>query len=81
MKNEMTCEAPATAKRGFGPLTCPCCGVETESIRIDLSDMTADEALHCHECGATFSLDTIRGVIASWSRVLAWLDSAPILPE
>ncbi len=65
-------EPTPAVKRGFA-LACILCGQEC-SISLDLDNL---HTFNCPECEQTFSLDDVRGTIAAWQRVLAWVDSAP----
>jgi hypothetical protein len=65
--------AAAKAAKGL-LLPCPLCGEQGASISLYLDDM---DTCHCRDCDNEFSLDTVRDLLAKWSRVLAWADSAP----
>lgn len=62
-----------TGARGFGYLPCPRC-LATGMVRLDLSDL---DTCACTECDEEFTLADVRGLIAAWAPVLAWIDSAP----
>lgn len=66
-------QATAKVERGFGELTCPCCGQDC-GIQLNLSDL---DTCSCPECSEEFSLDTVREMLAKWQRVLAWVDACP----
>jgi transcription elongation factor Elf1 len=70
----------AVKPRGFGNLPCIHCGEEAV-VSIDLNDFTGEEALRCNECEATYSLESVKGVMAKWAPVLAWLETAPVIEE
>jgi len=55
---------------------CPCCGEEIANISVNLYALDGD-AFTCHECGADFTIDTVRTLIARWTKLLAWLDTVP----
>lgn len=61
--------------RGFGHLPCPKCGEEA-IVQIDLDDLNTCK---CGECEEEFTTEDVRNLIAKWSSVLAWIDTAPIL--
>jgi uncharacterized protein (DUF983 family) len=63
-------------KRGFKGAICPKCG--EESIQVSLADVSV---FYCSECQDEILLDDIRALIAGWTPVLAWLDTAPVCPE
>lgn len=58
--------------RGF---TVPClrCG-DTGCVRVSLDDVSR---FTCSSCDADYSTDDVRDILASWNKVLTWLDSAP----
>lgn len=62
-----------TTARGT-QLPCPCCGERSANIDLHLADAT----FGCTECGADFTADDVRHLIARWARVLAWLDALPV---
>lgn len=67
--------ATATQKKvtkGF-KVRCPYCGVEdTLSVRLD--DV---HAMTCSDCSSDVTPEDIRETIEAWSKLLAWLDTAP----
>jgi hypothetical protein len=65
-------EAPAV-KRGV-LLPCPCCGQEEATITVSLAD---GDTLYCEDCSTSFSLDLVRGFVAKWSRMVAYIESMP----
>jgi hypothetical protein len=67
---------PTPAKRGFGALTCPCCGEEGR-ITLDLDEVTGDQAFTCPGCENTFGVAVVRVMITRWQRVLDWIDACP----
>jgi transcription elongation factor Elf1 len=67
--------------RGFGPLPCPRCGDNEVCISIDLDNFDEEQSLCCAQCEAKFGLGEVRQLIQKWSRVLEWLDTAPVLEE
>ncbi len=69
---EPTTETIKTSKGLYLP--CPCCGEEEASINLCLADM---ESFKCVECDGEFTLEYIHTFIAKWSRVAAWIESAP----
>jgi transcription elongation factor Elf1 len=73
----LTAPAPTTTPRGFGNLPCPKCGEEAV-VTLRLDSFEEDDACKCMSCDAEFSLADVRDLIAKWSRVLAWLESAPM---
>jgi hypothetical protein len=68
--------AAAPVARGFADLDCPCCGAQG-GITVHLGSL---DEFHCGECDADFDAETVRNLIARWTRVLAWIDLAPVLP-
>ncbi len=74
---------PATAPTCTKPLKiqppCPCCGENIANVSVQLWDLDGESAIHCHECDAEFSLDSIRELVGKWSVLLHWLDSAPTI--
>ena len=60
-------------------LPCPKCGEENASIAVHLWTLDDETAVNffCHECEAEISLQEVRGLIARWSRLLDWLETAP----
>ncbi len=61
-------------QRGFS-VRCLHCGQE-ESIRIDAHDL---HNFTCSSCDAEFTADDVREELARWGKLLAWLDTSPIL--
>lgn len=70
----LTLATTAAVQRGFGALPCILCGEEA-ALSVDLDDCTT---FRCPECENEFTADDVRTHLASWSRVLNWLDSAPV---
>jgi uncharacterized protein (DUF983 family) len=68
-------EAMATMKtvRGFKNIICPRC-MEEGGITMDAADV---HAFHCRECDEDIEADAVRDLIAGWTKLLAWLDTAP----
>jgi len=46
-------------------------------ITVNLGDIDLNDGLHCEECSEDFGTDTIREMLAGWTKCLAWLDAAP----
>jgi uncharacterized protein (DUF983 family) len=67
--------ASKTAK-GF-TTRCPECGVE-DTLRIDVADV---HSLSCSSCDAELTAADLRHIIAGWTKLLAWLDTAPVVGE
>jgi hypothetical protein len=62
----------ADDRRGFPGLRCLKCG-EEDTVRVNVADM----GLTCSSCDEGFSVAEVRDMMASWTRVLAWIDQAP----
>lgn len=68
-------EKSAPVRCGFPGLTCPLCAQKDDAvIALQLDDC---ETFHCFGCDADFAVDDVREMIASWQKVLAWIDPAP----
>ncbi|HVS40140.1 MAG TPA: hypothetical protein VMS17_31570 [Gemmataceae bacterium] len=65
--------------RGF-LLPCLRCG-ELGALTLRLDSMTEDDAIHCPECDADYSLSDAQETVAAWSALLAWVQLAPPLRE
>lgn len=63
-------EAPIT--RGFA-VPCLHCG-EAGYVRVSLDDVSQ---FSCGNCDADYTADDVRSTLATWTKLLAWLDSAP----
>jgi hypothetical protein len=63
----------AAVGTGFGCLPCPKCG-EAGYVTVHLYDL---QTFECQECGDEFTIEEIRGLVESWTRVLAWIDAVP----
>lgn len=61
-----------TTTRGFA-VACPDCG-EKGTLRVDLNDTSS---LSCWSCETEFTTEYVRDLLATWTNVLAWLESAP----
>jgi hypothetical protein len=61
-------------------LPCPCCGVQEASIEVKLYDLDGD-AFRCCECSAEFSVACVRDLIRRWTKLLAWVETAPAFGE
>lgn len=65
-------------------LPCPRCGEPESPVSINLNSLGGDgegfEAT-CTDCGEEFDLNEIRGIIAKWAPVLAWIDTLPNFVE
>lgn len=59
-------------QRGFA-VRCLFCGQE-ESIQIDAHDL---DSLHCSSCDEGFTPNDVRAEIGKWTKLLAWLETAP----
>ena len=68
--------APVQVTRGFS-VPCLKCG-ETGSVRVALDDVSV---FTCSSCDTEFTADEVRDAMASWSKLLRWLDTAPPLAE
>lgn len=64
-------------KRGFGTLPCILCGADC-SISLDLDDC---DTFRCGECEETFTASDVRNMLQMWGKVLAWVETAPELPQ
>ena len=59
-------------------LPCPCCGEEQANMSLELYALDDDEAqFTCHCCNENFGRRRVRAMIEQWTKVLAWIDSAP----
>lgn len=78
----MTDQKPAPeckpVRRGFGPLPCLLCGEADASVSLDIADM---QTVKCNACDGETTIDDIRETLATWRRVIDWVDQAPELPE
>lgn len=70
----------AKVRRGFKLDRCPMCGADSDDtvITVDLSDV-AQFRCTANEC--EFTADDVRKLMAQWQAVLAWVESAPVMPE
>ncbi len=68
----MATATDTTTTKGFTH-RCPKCGAE-DSLRLDLADL---RAMTCKECDDELGPDDIRAIIAGWTRVLRWIETAP----
>jgi hypothetical protein len=66
--------AKQPAQKGFPGLRCPLCGTAEYTQTLDLDDL---DGLHCAGCGEDYTVDDVRELLASWQRVLEWIDTAP----
>jgi transcription elongation factor Elf1 len=66
-------DPPEHSTRGM-TLPCPHCGEEQAVISLNLADM---DSFTCQECNAEFDTDSVRNLIAKWTRILAWIGTAP----
>lgn len=69
-------EAP-TVRKGFPGIRCPLCGSDDVQT-ISLDDL---ETCHCAGCEEDYTLDDVRQLVAAWGKVLAWVESAPMIAE
>lgn len=67
-----TTDGKAT-RRGFS-VTCPNCNEIGVYVKVD--DMT----LGCTECDEEINPADVRALIGEWTRLLAWVESAPARP-
>jgi hypothetical protein len=60
-------------------LPCPLCGEADAAIALNLAtlDDTAGDNFTCKVCDVDFSIDTVRQLMARWSKVLSWIETAP----
>lgn len=65
--------ASATTKaiKTFEGLRCPSCG-EIDCLSVKLETL----AVCCNECNEEVSRSEVDAMIATWTRLFAWLDSA-----
>jgi hypothetical protein len=75
-----TATAPSDQRRGFPGLRCSCGGEEGQ-MSISLDEPTGSEAIRCGSCDNAFSVADVRAVMATWSRVIGWVEAAPLVPE
>lgn len=61
-------------RRGFR-VDCIHCG-ERGTVSVDLGNMSE---FKCSSCDGTWTADDVRKLIAEWSAVLAWTETAPVL--
>jgi uncharacterized protein (DUF983 family) len=61
-----------TTTRGFS-VSCPKCN-ESGTITINAADVSE---LHCTSCDEEITADDVREIIKGWTKLLAWLDTAP----
>jgi len=59
-------------RRGF-QVHCPYCG-EEGSLRMQVDDL---HELTCGNCDTEFNATMVRGIIAGWQALLAWIETAP----
>ena len=71
-------EATPAARRGFAGIRCPLCGSADDVQSLDLDDLST---FRCGGCDEQYSLDDVRQLVASWQRVLTWIDAAPVVEE
>lgn len=71
-------QAAKPLERGFPSLPCVLCGNADGNVTVSLDDVSQ---FNCKECGGDFDAPTVRGHIALWQRVLAWIDTAPATNE
>lgn len=62
-----------TTARGI-QLPCPRCGEPDANLLLHLVD---GESFTCQECDEEFTAADVRGLLARWAPVLAWLDKMP----
>jgi uncharacterized protein (DUF983 family) len=62
--------------RGFAT-RCPECG-EENTLRIDVADV---HSLSCSSCDAELTAADLRHIVAGWTKLLVWLDTAPVVAE
>ena len=70
---------PVAVRRGF-PLPCLKCG-EQAALTLRLDALDEDDAIHCPECEADYSLADVRWTLGAWQALLNWCDAAPKLEE
>lgn len=59
-------------------LPCPMCGEQEAGIKLYLAGLDDDDAqFTCAECEGEFGRNQIKEFIRKWSKLLAWMDSAP----
>ena len=61
-----------STRRGFSGLACIKCG-EADAIRVNVADMT----FGCSSCDDEFDAEAVREHLASWARVLDWIELSP----
>lgn len=64
-------------KRGFGKLVCLKCSEATCHL-LDVEDFSI---VRCMGCEEEYDLAEVRDLIAGWSRLLAFIDTAPVVAE
>lgn len=64
-------------------LCCPKCGDQEAGISVQLHSLgdAATDAFFCGSCEETFGTDDIEAFIAKWSKVVAWVKTAPQFEE
>lgn len=65
-----------TKTRGI-TVCCPKCN-EPGTITVNVGDVSE---LHCTSCDEEITADDVRAIIRGWSKLLAWLDTAPELED
>jgi hypothetical protein len=75
---QTTPETPETTEkpRGFSGVCCLRCG--EENIRLYVADVTA---FQCTDCEAEFTPADIEATLAAWSKLIAWVRTAPVIEE
>ena len=64
-------------------LPCPKCGCENADLSLNLATLDDEEGdnVTCRECEESFSLATVRAIVAKWGPMLRWIDSIPTPPD
>lgn len=53
---------------------CPLCGAEN-ALRAKLADVNS---LECGECSEELNANDVKAILENWTRILAWLETAPL---
>lgn len=62
-------------KHSEGGITLPCPRCGESEAEIELRLWSKD--YHCTQCNADITHDEMRGMLAAWSKIIAWVDTMP----
>ena len=60
-------------RRGFAGIRCPLCGNDDVQT-LDLDDCAT---FHCGGCEESYTTEDVRALLATWQKVLDWIEMAP----